>query len=63
MVAYTTYAERWHWTPEQVDNLTVEQDDWLLAIAQAMDEERDYRDRKAREAAERAAKAKSQMRR
>lgn len=63
MVSYAVYAERWHWTPEQVDSLTLEQDDWLLPIAQAMDQERGYRDKKAREAAERAAKAKNQKRR
>lgn len=57
MVAYTVYAERWNWTPSQVDELTIEQDDWLLPIAKAMDDERDYRDRKARESAERAAKS------
>lgn len=59
MVAYAIYAERWHWTPSQVDELTIEQDDWLMPIANAFDSERDYRERKAQESAERKAKAKN----
>jgi hypothetical protein len=58
MVAYAMYAERWHWTPEQVDQLTLEQEDWLMPIAMALDEEKAYREQKATEAAERKAKAK-----
>jgi hypothetical protein len=53
------YAERWGWTPDQVDSLSLEQDDWLLAIAEAMDKERQFREEKARRAAERKSKAKS----
>lgn len=56
MVSYVVYAERWHWTPAQVDDLTLEQDDWLIPIAHAMDREREYRQKKEREAAERKAK-------
>lgn len=52
------YAERWRWTPSQVDDLTIEQDDWLMPIATAMDKERTYREQKARDSAERKAKAK-----
>ena len=52
MLSYTIYAERWHWTPEQVDNLTLEQDDWLLPIAEAMDKEQEYRREKDRRKAE-----------
>jgi hypothetical protein len=52
MVNYAIYAERWHWTPQQVDNLTLEQDDWLLPIAEAMDKEQEYRQEKARRKAE-----------
>jgi hypothetical protein len=59
MTAYVLYAERWGWTPGQVDQLTIEQDDWLLPIAQAFDAEKAYREKKAQEAAERKAKAKS----
>lgn len=61
MIPYVIYAERWHWTPEQVDSLTLEQDDWLIPIAQAMDDEREYREKKASAAAERAAKAKKRL--
>lgn len=58
MVAYATYAQKLKWTPQQVDQLTIEQDDWIIPILDAIDEERDYRERKAAEAAERKAKAK-----
>ena len=58
MVAYATYAEKLQWTPQQVDQLTIEQDDWIIPILTAVDEERAYKQRKADEAAERAAKAK-----
>lgn len=53
MLSYTVYAERWRWTPAQVDELTLEQDDWLIPIALAMDREREYRQEKERKAAER----------
>ena len=56
------YAERWGWTPSEVDNLTLEQEDWLMPIALALDEEKAYRERKAMEAAERKAKAKKNRR-
>lgn len=59
MLSYALYAERWQWTPEQVDNLTLEQDDWLLPIADAMDRERVYREEKARRKAERKNKGSS----
>jgi hypothetical protein len=58
MVAYAMYAERWGWTPSQVDELTLEQEDWLMPIAMALDEEKSYREKKAQEAAERKAKSK-----
>jgi hypothetical protein len=58
MVAYATYAEKLRWTPQQVDQLTIEQDDWIMPILNAIDEERGYRERKAAEAAERKDKAK-----
>ena len=58
MVAYAMYAERWGWTPNQVDELTLEQEDWLMPIALALDDEKAYREKKAMEAAERKAKAK-----
>lgn len=58
MVAYVMYAERWGWTPSQVDDLTLEQEDWFMPIAMALDDERAYREKKAYEAAERKAKAK-----
>lgn len=58
MVAYVMYAERWHWTPEQVDNLTLEQEDWFMPIALALDDEKHYREKKAADAAERKAKSK-----
>lgn len=58
MVAYATYAQKLKWTPQQVDQLTIEQDDWIMPILDAIDEERDYRERKAAEAAKRKAKAK-----
>tara|TARA_R110000868_G_C10582674_1_gene738779 strand:+ start:304 stop:423 length:120 start_codon:yes stop_codon:yes gene_type:complete len=31
-------AERFGWTPEQVDNLPAEMADWVLAIARTVDE-------------------------
>lgn len=58
MVAYATYAQKLNWTPQQVDQLTIEQDDWIMPILNAIDEERSYRERKAAEAAERKDKAK-----
>ena len=58
MVGYVTYAEKLGWTPQQVDQLTVEQDDWIMPILSAVNAEREYREKKAQEAADRAAKAK-----
>jgi hypothetical protein len=58
MLTYALYAERFGWTPEQVDQLTVEQDDWLMPIAAALDSERERREKKAVDDAERKAKAK-----
>ena len=58
MLSYAIYAERFGWTPEQVDRLTVEQDDWLVPIAIAMDKERERQEKKAIDEAERKAKAK-----
>lgn len=58
MVAYVTYAEKFGWTPQQVDQLTIEQDDWLVPIMHAIDEQRAYAEKKAAEAQERKAKAK-----
>lgn len=57
MVAYVTYAEKFGWTPKQVDELTIEQDNWLMPIAHAIDAQREYQQRKAQESAERKAKA------
>jgi hypothetical protein len=57
MVGYATYAEKLGWTPQQVDMLTVEQDDWIMPILQAVDAERAYKQKKAEEAQERKAKA------
>lgn len=58
MVGYAAYAEKLGWTPQQVDQLTIEQDDWLMPILYAVDEERAYKERKAAEAADRKARAK-----
>lgn len=58
MVAYATYAKKLGWTPQEVDQLTIEQDDWIMPILGAIDEEQAYRERKAAEAAERKDKAK-----
>lgn len=57
MVAYATYAEKLGWTPQQVDQLTLEQDNWLMPVIFAVDEERAYKEKKAAEAQERKAKA------
>lgn len=57
MLTYALYADRFGWTPEQVDRLTVEQDDWLMPIASALDNERERREKKAMDEAERKAKA------
>jgi hypothetical protein len=62
MVAYATYAEKFGWTPQQVDQLTIEQDDWIMPILHAVDAEREYKQQKAAEAAERKAKAKQARR-
>lgn len=56
MLTYALYAERFGWTPEQVDRLTVEQDDWLMPIAAALDSERARQEKKAIDEAERKAK-------
>ncbi len=58
MVAYATYAERLHWTPQQVDQLTIEQDDWIIPVLDAVNAQREYAQQKAQEAAERKQKAK-----
>jgi hypothetical protein len=58
MVAYATYADRLGWTPRQVDELTLEEDEWLMPVIQAMDAQRSYNQQKAQESAERAAKSK-----
>jgi hypothetical protein len=58
MVGYAAYAEKLHWTPQQVDQLTIEQDDWLMPILHAVDAERAYKEQKAQDQAARAAKAK-----
>ena len=58
MIAYAAYAEKLGWTPQQVDQLTIEQDDWIMPILHAVDEERAYKETKAAEAAERKADAK-----
>jgi hypothetical protein len=34
---YYQMADRFGWTPEQVDNLPVETADWLIAIATTVD--------------------------
>jgi hypothetical protein len=59
MVGYVAYAEKLGWTPQQVDQLTIEQDDWLMPILHAIDEERAYKERKAQEASARKADVKS----
>lgn len=59
MVGYATYADKLRWTPQQVDQLTCEQDDWLIPILQAFDAEREYQQKKAADAAERKAKTKT----
>lgn len=57
MVTYAVYAEKLGWTPQQVNQLTIQQDDWIMPILSAMDEERQYREKKAAEAQERKDKA------
>ena len=58
MVAYATYAEKFHWTPEQVDRLTIGQEDWLLPILTAIEDQRSYNEQKRQEAEQRKADAK-----
>ncbi len=58
MIHYVTYAEKFGWTPEQVDQLTIGQDDWLIPIMHAIDGQREYAQKKAAEAQERKDKAK-----
>ena len=62
MVAYATYAEKFHWTPEQVDRLTTGQEDWILPIITAIEDQRSYNEKKAAEARERQAKAQQSRR-
>lgn len=57
MVAYATYAEKFHWTPEQVDRLTIGQEDWILPILTAIEDQRSYNEKKRIEAEERKADA------
>lgn len=63
MVRYATYAERLGWTPQQVDQLTLEQDAWLMPILGAIDAERAYQQKKADEARQRAAKSQANQQR
>ena len=58
MVGYATYAEKFGWTPQQVDQLTAEQDDWLIPVMHAIDSQREYQQQKAADAQERKSKAK-----
>ena len=55
MVGYVAYAEKFGWTPQQVDQLTIEQDDWFMPVMYAIDAQRAYNDKKRQEAAQRAA--------
>lgn len=57
MVGYVTYAEEFGWTPQQVDQLTAQQDDWLIPVLHAIKAQRDYQQQKAQDAQERKAKA------
>lgn len=52
------YAERWGWTPQQVDDLPLETSDWLLPIAELFDKEQEYRMEKQKREAERKSKRK-----
>lgn len=58
MVALVTYAETFGWTPQQVSQLTIEQDDWLMPVMNAINAQREYTQKKAAEAQERKNKAK-----
>jgi hypothetical protein len=58
MVAYVTYAEKFGWTPAQVDRLTIAQEDWILPVLNTIEEQRSYNEKKAMEAEERRADAK-----
>jgi hypothetical protein len=53
---YTVYAREFNWTPDQVDNLPLDAEPWLLPISHAIDEELERRRVKA-EAAEKARNA------
>jgi len=61
MFAYAIYAERFHWTPQQVDQLTLEQEDWLMPIISAFDAENERQRKKAEAEAERKRKAKQNV--
>ncbi|MFE7930752.1 hypothetical protein ACFU6S_18815 [Streptomyces sp. NPDC057456] len=52
---YVMYAERWQWTPEQVDRLPVWLDSRMHHVAEIFDELRDDARRRAEEQAEREA--------
>jgi hypothetical protein len=41
MWMYHHFAQKWGWTPQQVDELTLEQCQWLPLIGQAQDAARD----------------------
>lgn len=57
MLSYALYAERFGWTPQQVDQLTLEQEDWLMPIVNAFDDERERQRRKAEQEADRKRRA------
>lgn len=63
MVAYVTYAEKFGWTPQQVDQLTIGQDEWLMPIKNALDKQRAYEQKKSQESAQRVNKAEGGSRR
>lgn len=57
MVAYATYAEKFHWTPGMVNELTLGQEDWIMPVINAIEDQRSYNEKKRAEAEERKANA------
>jgi hypothetical protein len=40
---YVMFAERYGWTPDEVDNVPLYLEPWILPISDAIDEERERR--------------------
>lgn len=53
---HALYAHRFGWTPDQVEQIPLTDDAWLLPICKAIDDELDRRSKRDQERAERKGK-------